>query len=246
MPLNTGLIGYYKMDGNSNDEVNARNGTDTSITYSAGNGKIVQGGGFDGTLSKIDLGATNAYNAASATAFSFSCWVLVNALTFLGSVTIIADDSTTNPPINSGFYIALDDRGGAESPTDGIQFAIDTAAGTDSYWRAKSNDGVMTSTGWYHIVCTYDNGTGHIYINNSDSTNQISTGTGNFIPRNSNIYLGAANDSSLKSNCALDEIGMWSRALSASEVSQLYNNGNGLAYPFLTAKPKNLLTLGVG
>ena len=31
-------------------------------------------------------------------------------------------------------------------------------------------------------------------------------------------------------NGALDELGLWTRALSATEVEQLYNEGNGLAY----------------
>jgi len=31
---------------------------------------------------------------------------------------------------------------------------------------------------------------------------------------------------------SLDEIGVWNRALSDEEVAQLYNGGNGLAYPF--------------
>jgi len=31
----------------------------------------------------------------------------------------------------------------------------------------------------------------------------------------------------------IDEIGIWDRALSANEVSALYNNGNGLIIPML-------------
>lgn len=30
----------------------------------------------------------------------------------------------------------------------------------------------------------------------------------------------------------IDEVGVWNRALSDSEITQLYNNGNGLGYPF--------------
>ena len=29
----------------------------------------------------------------------------------------------------------------------------------------------------------------------------------------------------------MDEVGVWSRALSSSEIAQLYNSGSGLSYP---------------
>jgi hypothetical protein len=34
----------------------------------------------------------------------------------------------------------------------------------------------------------------------------------------------------------LDEVGFWTRALSAAEVTSLYNSGNGLQYPFYQAQ----------
>ena len=42
----------------------------------------------------------------------------------------------------------------------------------------------------------------------------------------------------------MDEIGVWSRALTATEVTELYNSGNGLAYPFST--PSKFALLGAG
>ena len=30
----------------------------------------------------------------------------------------------------------------------------------------------------------------------------------------------------------IDELGIWNRALTDADVSKLYNNGNGLSYPF--------------
>lgn len=246
MALTDNIIGYYKLDGNSNDSVNGRNGTDTSITYSAANGKINQGAGFDGSLSKIDLGATNAYNAASAIAFSFSCWVNINANTWVNSVTIIADDSTTNPPLNNGFYVALDNRGGVQSPLKGVQFV---AQGVTAPCELKSNDNVLSANGWHFVVCTYTASTGKIYVDNVDVTNIWGTPNGNYVPRNAHIFFGAANDSTLKMNAALDEVGMWSRALSSAEVSQLWNSGAGLQYPFSSTSANRSLILsliGVG
>ena len=33
-------------------------------------------------------------------------------------------------------------------------------------------------------------------------------------------------------NCYIDEVGIWSRTLTSTEVSDLYNSGSGLQYPF--------------
>ena len=42
----------------------------------------------------------------------------------------------------------------------------------------------------------------------------------------------------------IDEVGIWSRALTSTEVTSLYNGGAGFQYPFVTASgPANLKSL---
>ncbi len=44
-------------------------------------------------------------------------------------------------------------------------------------------------------------------------------------------------------NGALDEIGLWTRVLTSTEVTQLYNGGAGLAYPLVVPSgPTNVKT----
>jgi hypothetical protein len=38
----------------------------------------------------------------------------------------------------------------------------------------------------------------------------------------------------------MDEIGIWNRALSSTEVSALYNSGNWFSYPFSTTSIKSI------
>lgn len=40
------VLSYYKLDGNSNDAIGGRNGTDRNVTYAAGNGILVSGAAF--------------------------------------------------------------------------------------------------------------------------------------------------------------------------------------------------------
>jgi hypothetical protein len=39
---------------------------------------------------------------------------------------------------------------------------------------------------------------------------------------------------------SIDEVGIWSRALSSTEVTALYNSGNGFQYPFSTSSIKSI------
>ncbi len=69
MALTDNLVWGSKLDNNSNDVLGISNGTDTNITYSSGNGKINQGGGFNGTDSRIN---TNTSGFSGTTDFTIA------------------------------------------------------------------------------------------------------------------------------------------------------------------------------
>lgn len=68
--LLTNLISTYSLEGNSIDPASSNNGTDTAITYSLLNGKVLQGAGFNGSTSKIVIGAITP-----GAIFSLGFWV---------------------------------------------------------------------------------------------------------------------------------------------------------------------------
>ena len=73
----TGLIGYYRLNGNSTDESGSgKNGTDTAITYSDANGRFGNGAGFNGSSSKITFSAI----IAPTSTFTFLAWVKPTSL----------------------------------------------------------------------------------------------------------------------------------------------------------------------
>lgn len=206
--LLTNLVSYYKLDGNSNDATaTANNGTDTTITYSAGNGKIIQGAGYNGTTSQIVASAVNISD------FTMSCWVKT---TQASNNIIIAGYLAAT----AGLWFQLN-QGGV---TGRITFLVkDSNSNLNALVSTAStyNDG-----NWHFLVGTKTGNTISYYI---DGVLQASdsgvTFTGNF---NSCVpSLGVAGYSG-----AIDEIGYWSRALISQEVQQLYNFGNGNQYSF--------------
>lgn len=86
------------------------------------------------------------------------------------------------------------------------------------------------SGNWYNLVLTYDQATKEIkfYANNSL---QISANTGVSLRVSANgLKVNQTQAISGVPNSTYDELGIWHRALTASEITDLYNNGAGTFY----------------
>ena len=83
---------------------------------------------------------------------------------------------------------------------------------------------VKTAT-WTHVVFVY-NGTGYLLYENGT---YIETVTSN------QISFDKIGRSGSNINGTIDEVGIWNRALTSGEVTELYNSGVGLQYPFIVA-----------
>ena len=211
MSLLTNLTSYYKLQGNSTDSAGSFNGTDTSITYSTGNGKIGQGAGFNGATPSYILNATGqtiATNESMAFWFkstslgSYSHPYVVNL--FNGAVAFTAIQFSTS----WAFQV---------SDSNSVNFFIQTASGY--------NDG-----NWHHFVGVKSGNNGTLYIDGHSQGTGSASFTGTFTGAVLSIGTQQNHIDQFYTG-ALDEIGFWSRALSASEVNQLYNFNNGLPYP---------------
>ena len=98
---------------------------------------------------------------------------------------------------------------------------------------------------WNHIVLfwTASTDTVTVYLNN-----EIITGTEQPLTYNVSGFeigrrRGPGGSSQDFFDGLIDEFGIWSRALTSTEVSELYNGGNGLAYPFSDAGLTNPATV---
>lgn len=211
--LETNLVSYYTLDeesGNADDSAGTNTGANTNVTYSAG--KINNGGDFDGTAS-FNIGSDS--NLANNTdGFSVSMWLQTS------------DNSQTV------FYYSNWNSGSSAE-----NFAIWNNNGTDLSVRfnvsgqpvnyVNSSSGVTpTNNTWYHVVATYDGSQLIIYVNGVAHSNTV-----NVTPfTGGTSYIGQRGNGSLFSLGKIDEVGVWDRELTSSEVSQLYNAGMGITY----------------
>lgn len=232
MALTDNIINYWKLDGDSVDVVSANNGVDTTITYSSGNGKINQGAGFNGTTSKIVLSAITM-----PTDLTISAWCKFADL--VNSRCIFGDSNTLETSL---WWFLIRNPGK-------ISFQWSSSGLDDRGYQ--SNDNVITDGNFHHVVVTQV-GTGApiFYLDGSSITVNawFSDGAATKPTGQGSEIGGSGLDLTRFFNGAIDEMGIWSRAISSAEVTSLYNGGAGLAYPFSSGAPITRLfnLLGVG
>ena len=215
MSLLTNLISYWRLDGNSTDSVGSNNGTDTNITYSAGNGKIVQGAGFNGTTSKI-VGST----ITVPTNATISCWFKTSQ-TPSGNYPEIFGFSHLNESPYSIFAITgVDATGHIRAVLIDSNVTVAQVETSSNY-----NDG-----NFHFAVAVKTGGKVELFIDYVSKGTDTKTFTGNF--DNSSMIMGDYGVGIDYYSGAIDECAYWSRALTQNEIQILYNGGRGLQYPF--------------
>lgn len=223
-PITTGLVSYWPMEGNSNDSIGGNNGTDTGMSYSSANGKILQGGSFNGSTSAIAI--ADVANLHLQNNLTLAVWF--KTTTDYTGVTrgILAKD--TQSGTRNLWRIAIGNSPGQVmfSTYDGTTFTSVTSA-------SNYNDG-----NWHYAVATLTSAyLMTLYIDNVSVGTPVTGPTLTTFPTGEMDfgamppYIGAAPRADWFTG-SIDEIGIWNRVLSTTEITQLYNNGNGLTYPF--------------
>lgn len=243
MALTDSLAAYYKLDetsGNASDSVGSITLTNYGSTpYTTG----LINNGADGETGTVDNQLLNTTQcpvtyAQTTSGFTISLWLKPNQ-TLDGTDRGFGGLNPSNGTLAR--YIQM--RYFASSNT--LQVRIGTSAGNTLF-----NTGINPTNGvWYHYVCTYDGSTLKTYVNDSNtSTDSFSIATGYGSSANLVSCMGGTGGlGSDNVGAVIDEYGFWSRALTSTEISELYNGGAGLAYPFAGAAVfRRKALLGVG
>lgn len=197
-------VAYYDFEGNSNDKsIYALNGSDTDITYSDVGGKQGKYASFNGSTSGIAVTRNTILEPQNIT---ISVWVKFSVLTGF----IISR--------NKAAWVAYGIRVNNNRIIAHIGYTESAPYAVDILSNATFTAGV-----WYHIVLTYDKTNIKLYVNGvldntvASSVDILYNDTTNPL-RIANHYLEAPSFL----NGQLDELAIWNRALSLSEVQLLY------------------------
>lgn len=102
----------------------------------------------------------------------------------------------------------------------GFEFAINTTSGRT--WVIGNTNPVQNK--WHHIVATYDGSMMQLYVDGSLDNTQ--THSGDIVSSSSSLLLGKHKDYNRHFNGNIDELAIYSRVLSASEISSRYTRGS--------------------
>lgn len=229
--LLTSGVAYYKLDessGNAADSIGSRTLTNTG-TSTYGAAKINNGADFGTSNTTKWLNTSTDNYGIDGSSITIAGWININTQISSGFHTLFGQGSTAS---FTGQYVEYDYNGGTRRL---LFYREKGAVGVDG----PTYNTTLTAGTWYHIAYTYDGTNVRGYINGSLVAGPTAaSGNGSSVMTNGfgicdRFYSGAALGN--KTDMKADEVGIWSRALSASEITSLYNSGNGIQYPFGTA-----------
>jgi hypothetical protein len=215
LSLNSGLVGHWTFDGAhiTNGRINDisgqgnhgnTSGIATSTFYTVG--KLGQAGNFDGVDDYVNVSEQNSSMAIGSTA-TISGWIKLQV----------------SP---SGDMSILRKTGGS-----GEDKSISlNAARRLSCYLAGAFDAVLVSNtalsvgAWNHFTCVYDGTNASIYINGSLDNSVLESGDVTDAGNALRIGRSPAPDTYFYTG-TLDDVRIYSRALSVTEIAQLYSFG---------------------
>lgn len=222
IPAN-GLIAYYPFNGNANDgSGNGNDGTVNGATLTTDRfGNSNKAYSFNGSNNNISVPSLNNY---SYTPITYSVWAYMN------SYNVVDWGS-------SFIFNGIIGRDAFGNATEGIiaflnQYDASNVHKIMYYTGANSVNSTYTPplNTWFHIVYTSDGSNSKFYIN-AVSVNEVTFSA----TQNANLgfTIGSAGSRGFWDG-KIDDIRIYNRALSQSEITQLYNEPNGLIayYPF--------------
>lgn len=215
--LNDGLVGYWKMDetattsgaidfsGSGNDGL--YNGSASTTA-----GKFGRGGVFDGGSDYIEIADDSALNTYGSD-YTISAWVNLDSYNS-GSASMIFGRFTE--------FGGLELKIRGDSVSDPHAFGI-------KHWPTNNYELISSSTislnTWHHLVVTYDHSRQEVnaYLDGTlDKNEQNVSPHVNIEGHNAHIGIDSRDEAGLDFDGKIDEIRLYRRTLSPSEVRHLY------------------------
>lgn len=159
-------------------------------------------------------------------AFSIAVWIRNDGVAPYGQDDIVAKINS----VWQGYFVAIDDD-------DTVYFRISE---TEHVYFIRGYGTTDVADGeWHHVVCTYDGSASYngmlVYVDGSEDDTDVWGDLWEGSAANSEPLCFAARYNNGVSGCYfngdLDDVSIYSKELSASEVNELWNDGNGLPYP---------------
>ena len=224
VPTTNGLAGYWKLDEGSGTSVADSSGNANTGTVGTG-GTLTTGGYYNGAVSFAG-GSNNNVAVPDIAALDFSgSWTLsawVNSSTLPGSAINAMIVQRNTSASKTAFELMLDHHQSCSSSGQSWRVSFQDSGGTQN--KACFAATVNTGT-WYHVVGVWDASSSNlmVYLNGSLVVTQ---NTGASVPvtsSGSGLKVGSDSGGTSRWNGMIDDVRLYNRALSAAEITTLYN-----------------------
>ncbi|MBE7502518.1 MAG: immunoglobulin domain-containing protein [Verrucomicrobiales bacterium] len=187
-------------------------GTALHPTWGALVGSSDTAAGFDATAgSVVNIPYAAAMNPNGA--FTVEAWLSPNVEHPAGTLTCALSSGVFSDP-RSGWLIYQSDTGWnfRMYHQQGLATSLDITGGPAPMAGA-----------WYHVAAVYDGTTAKVYVNGAERASGTPTG---FVPSAGGpMFIGGRSDSSFWWNGTADEVAVYDKALTATEIDARYRNG---------------------
>lgn len=225
--LLTNLLSVYKAENNANDSLGTNNGTaQGGLTYTTG--KSGNAFNFNRSTAYVDMGDVMDIGTSS---WTYSMWFKTTESFFTSTLF-----SKT---------IAAGVRGRVYGYIGNYKLTFVFDADATNIVTVESPSSTINTSTWYHAVFILDRSDKlKMYLNGSAVTLTTTNGTNNLTPYSATNYntnnpfrIGAYTDADNVTPSSfygglLDELNIWNRALTQTEITELYNAGTGKFYPY--------------
>jgi Concanavalin A-like lectin/glucanases superfamily/Immunoglobulin domain len=212
VPSPSGLVSWWRAEGNGNDSAGANNGVlQGGMTFGAG--EVGQAFSFDGTSNAITIPASASLDVGQSGGLTVEAW-------------INPADTVTRPIVDwspNGTY-------GAHFWARNVGGLYADLYGTDnSSHIIQSVGGLLVTNAFQHVAVTYDKASGiaQLWLNGA-VVQQASLGS--FTPQTSyplniGLRLPGAPFGPVDYKGLMDEVSVYNRALTTNELQAIYNAG---------------------
>src|SRR3989344_4461946 len=228
--ITSGLVGHWKFDEISGTTAADSSGNNNTGTLTNGptwaTGKINNALSFDGTDDYINLGNMNV----SGSGITIAAWVKADTFSSSIDTRFISKANSTN---EQSHYWML---GQTNSGGDKLRFRL-KAGGSTQTLIASSGD--LPINTWFHAIATYDGSTMRLYKDGIEVGSVAKSGTIDIdatVPAN----IGRNPDGSNHTDGAMDDVRIYNRALTASDIQALYAYTGGPPDTQAPTTPTNL------
>ena len=219
--LNTSLVAYYKLNEPSGNRADS---TAAGLTLTD-NATVTTASGIQATAAQFTA-ANSEYLSSSSGSFyrtgdyAFSFWFYLDSF---GTTRTLF--SKYDPSISSNRAYLVQ----ADQATSKVKFFAVVSGPTEVSVTATTPN--ITTATWYHVVVQRVQASNQISVQVNNGTVYTASLTGTNQSSSSNFQIGRYDGASFWMDGRVDELGYWSRTLTAAEVTRLYNNGAGVTYP---------------